>query len=163
VSTLNRVNDPVPLSLAVFASNTAGSPETQILNMRHELVDAQVEVLRMYLEKKPEPHLLDALDRLIECTRASFRQEEDLMTCLGCLPDHAHREMHQTVLAELELLRSCLMEYDRARLLAQLIMVDRQLTSHLSDAVRAPLIRQHARLAESEPSRDATAEYPAHH
>lgn len=131
--------------------------------MRHELVDAQVEVLRMYMEKKSEQHLLDALDRLIDCTRGSFRQEEELMACLGFIPDPAHREMHNAVLVELELLRACVMECDRAHLLAQLIMVDRQLTSHLSDAVRAPLIRKQAHPGERENRSATTAEKQPHH
>ncbi len=42
--------------------------------LRHELVDAQVETLRMYLEKQPPERFIVALDRLIDCTRASFRQ-----------------------------------------------------------------------------------------
>lgn len=131
--------------------------------MRHELVEAQVDVLRMYLEKKSSQQLLDALDRLIECTRASFREEEGLMECLSPIPDPAHRNMHNSLLGELELLRSCAMEGDRTRLLAQLIMVDRQLTSHLSDPIRAPLLQAHARFAVRESGADATADSQAHH
>jgi len=105
--------------------------------MRHELVEAQVDVLRMYMEKKPRDHLLESLDRLIACAQNSFREEEELMEFLTSTPDHAHREMHNSVLAQLGLLRRCAMESDRGRLLAQLILVDRQLTSHISEATQA--------------------------
>jgi len=110
--------------------------------MRHELVDAQVEVLRMYLEKKSRECLLEALERLIDCTRASFREEEALMECLTSVPDPMHRAMHDDVLTQMALLRDYAMDWDRGHLLAQLILVDRQLTSHLSDAVESP-DRQH--------------------
>lgn len=107
--------------------------------LRHELVDAQVETLRMYLEKQPPERFIVALDRLIECTRASFRQEEDLMECLTSIADPRHRARHDAVISQLESLRTSARDLDRGRLLAQLIVVDRELTSHLSGAVRAPL------------------------
>ncbi|MDP2829910.1 MAG: hypothetical protein Q8O37_15060 [Sulfuricellaceae bacterium] len=91
--------------------------------MRHEIVGAQVEVLRMYLEKQSSERLLEALDRLIECTRVSFREEEELMESFTSTPDTGHRDMHNAVLAQLGLLRRCAMESDRGRLLAQLIRV----------------------------------------
>ena len=103
--------------------------------MRHELVAAQVEVLRMYLEKKSGQVLLESLDRLVECTRASFRQEEELMESLAATPDPGHRDRHHEVLSQMALLRRYVMDFDRGRLLAQLILVDRQLTSHIADAV----------------------------
>ncbi len=37
--------------------------------MRRELVDAQVNVLRIYLEKKSVTELLEAVDRLVELIR----------------------------------------------------------------------------------------------
>ena len=150
MSTSNNARDPAPLKSATFTSTRSVSADGNPFNLRHELVDAQVEVLRMYLEKKSKEHFLDALDRLIECTHASFRQEEQLMACLSSIPDPAHREMHNVVLAQLELLRACALDADRGRLLAQLILVDRQLTSHISDTVQAPLMRSLARQAESE-------------
>ncbi|MCM2288113.1 MAG: hypothetical protein NDI67_03715 [Sulfuritalea sp.] len=141
--------DPASLKSATFTSTRSTSADGNPFNLRHELVDAQVEVLRMYLEKKSKEHFLDALDRLIACTHASFRQEEQLMACLSSIADPVHREMHNVVLAQLELLRSCVLDADRGRLLAQLILVDRQLTSHISDAVQAPLLRSLARQSES--------------
>lgn len=131
--------------------------------MRHELVDAQVEVLRMYMEKKSSERLLQALDRLIECTRASFREEENLMESFTSTPDNVHRDMHNAVLAQLGLLRRSVMESDRGRLLAQLILVDRQLTSHISDAVRAPLHLSREPMAECEAIAAAVAESQAQH
>ena len=130
--------DAVAVKSTAIASNSPASSVKKALNGRHELVDAQVEVLRMYLEKKSTERLVEALDRLIECTRASFREEEALMECFSSTPDPRHREMHNGVLAQMALLRDYAIEADRGRLLAQLIHVDRQLTSHLSDAVQAP-------------------------
>lgn len=131
--------------------------------MRHELVEAQVELLRMYLEKRSSEQFLEALDRLIECTCASFREEEALMECLTGLADPVHREMHHAVLAQLDQLRRCARDADRGRLLGQLILVDRQLTSHISDASLAPLLRSQARQAESEALFVARAESLTHH
>lgn len=102
----------------------------------------------MYLEKKSSERLLEALDKLIACTRASFREEEELMEYFTSAPDSTHRDMHNAVLAQLALLRRCAMESDRGRLLAQLILVDRQLTSHISDAVQAPLRQPREQIAE---------------
>jgi hemerythrin len=134
-----------------------------MLNIRHELVDAQVEVLRMYLEKRSAELFLEALDRLIDCTCASFEEEEKLMECLTGAPDPVHREMHQTVLAQLELLRRCVLDSDRGHLLGQLILVDRQLTSHISDALQAPLLRSQARQAERDGMSSVRADSLMHH
>lgn len=134
--------DAVPVKSTATAAKLPGSSAKVVLNVRHELVDAQVEVLRMYLEKKSRERLVEALDRLIECTRASFREEEALMECLTSTPDPEHREKHNRVLAQMALLRDYAMDWDRGHLLAELIIVDRQLTSHLSDAVVSP-DRQH--------------------
>lgn len=136
--TPRRAVDLVPVESTSFPS-TAGTPLTKaVQNIRHELVDAQVEVLRMYLEKRSRELLLAALDRLIECTRVSFREEEELMERLTSTLDPSHRERHDEVLAQLELLRHDIEDIDRARLLAQLILVDRQLTSHISDVAMVP-------------------------
>lgn len=129
--------------------------------LRHDLVDAQVETLRMYIEKQPPERFVVALDRLIECTRASFRQEEDLMECLTSMADPRHRARHDKVIAQLESLRNGAKELDRGRLLAQLIVVDRELNSHLSSAVRAPLPRQPERPAAASPATRGDA--LAHH
>lgn len=80
--------------------------------------------------------MLEALDRLIECTRASFREEEGLMESCASTSYPGHRDMHHDVLGQMTLLRRYVMDFDRGRLLAKLILVDRQLTSHISDAVR---------------------------
>ena len=119
-------------------------------NMRHELVDAQVEVLRMYLEKKSREQLLVALDRLIKCTQASFREEEGLMDLLAPTADPRHRDMHREVLAQMTVLRRDVMDFNRGRLLAQLILVDRQLTSHISDAEGVQGSQQRDSVAERE-------------
>jgi hemerythrin len=92
----------------------------------------------MYLEKRSQEQLLNALDRLIECTRASFHEEEALMDCFAPDPDPVHREMHSRVLARLMALRNSALDFDRGRLLAQLIFIDRELTSHISDAAPIP-------------------------
>ena len=104
--------------------------------MRHELVNAQVEVLRMFLEKKHRDELLEAVGRLADCAALSFREEEALMVSMGSLADPAHGERHREVLMQIECLRCDVMEFDRGRLLARLIQVDRCLTAHISDAVR---------------------------
>lgn len=103
--------------------------------MRHELVDAQVNVLRKYLEKRSVVELLEAVDRLVECAKVSFREEEARMESSTPSPDSRHGEMHQEVLAQLTLLRREAVGFDRGRILAQLILVDRCLTTHISDAV----------------------------
>lgn len=126
----------MPLKSTVFKENKSGDAGQSLEIMRRQLVDAQVEVLRMYLEKRSRDQLLEALDRLIECTSASFDEEEALMECLAPALDPGHREMHSRVLAQLIVLRNSAMDFDRGRLLAQLILIDRQLTSHLSDAAR---------------------------
>jgi hypothetical protein len=81
------------------APPTSSRPQdVQAEGLRHDLVDAQVQVLSIYLDKRPPEHLVTALDRLIECCRASFREEEALMARLGGQIDRAHRERHQTVM-----------------------------------------------------------------
>lgn len=127
-----------PVQTTAFSSDSRASAGGPVFTMRHELIDAQVEVLRMYMEKKSRDCLLEALDRLIDCTRASFREEEELMICLTGTPDAVHRDMHNELMAQLGMLRQYLMDWDRGRLLAQLIRVDRQLTSHISAATGAP-------------------------
>lgn len=131
-----------PVQTQAFSSDSRASAGGAEFSMRHELIDAQVDVLRMYMEKKSRDCLLEALDRLIDCTRASFREEEELMLCLTGTPDSAHRAMHNELLAQLGVLRQYLMDWDRGRLLAQLIRVDRQLTSHISDATGVPSRRR---------------------
>lgn len=136
--TFKSVVDATPVKSISLESNSPLSSGKKVLNGRHELVEAQVEVLRMYMEKKSRERLVEALDRLIECTQASFREEEALMECLSSIPDPGHRVRHNEVLAQMVVLRDYAVESDRGRLLAQLIHVDRQLTTHLSDALEAP-------------------------
>ena len=138
VLTSKGVVDATPVKSTTISSKTLVSPGKAVLNGRHELVEAQVEVLRTYMEKKSTERLVEALERLIECTRASFREEEALMECLTGAPDRVHREKHDGVLAQMLVLRDYAIGSDRGHLLGQLIHVDRQLTSHLSDAVQAP-------------------------
>jgi len=138
VLTSKGVVDATPVKSTTIASKTQVSPGKAVLNGRHELVEAQVDVLRTYMEKKSTERLVEALERLIECTRASFREEEALMECLTGTPDTLHREKHNGVLAQMLVLRDYAIGSDRGHLLGQLIHVDRQLTSHLSDAAQAP-------------------------
>lgn len=119
---------------SAFVSALGEAGGKALFEMRHELVDAQVEVLRMYMEKQSKERLLEALERLIDCTRASFRIEEELMERLAGDSDPRHRAMHREVLEQLTSLRQYLKDLDRGSLLAQLIFVDRQLTAHLSAA-----------------------------
>ncbi len=105
--------------------------------LRHELVDAQVQVLSSYLDKSSPEQLVAALDRLIFCCRASFREEEGLMARLGGQTDPAHRERHETVMTQLQQLRLTALNSDRGRLLASLILIDRELIAHVADAARA--------------------------
>ena len=128
--------DVMPVQSTALPANTGGFEGKSIEAMRRRLVDAQVEVLRMYLEKRSTAQLLEALERLIDCTRSSFREEEALMDCQAFTPDPAHREMHNRVLTQLIVLRSSAADFDRGRLLAHLIQIDRQLTSHISDAAQ---------------------------
>lgn len=130
--------DLAPVESTSIPSTAATSLSEAMQNIRHELVDAQVEVLRIYVEKKSRERLQAALDRLIECTRVSFREEEELLERLTFTLDPRHRQRHDEVLARLELLRQDMEDIDRARLLAQLILVDRQLTSHISDVAMVP-------------------------
>lgn len=139
---------PVSADSTGFSAALSTPLSKAVQSIRHELVDAQVEVLRTYLEKRSQDSLLAALDRLIECTRISFREEEELMERLTSTLDAGHREMHDTVLAQLELLRQDMEEFDRARLLAQLILVDRQLTSHISSVATVPERWEGVHLAE---------------
>lgn len=120
--------------VAALASALGEAGGKALVEMRHELVDAQVEILRMYMEKQPKERLLEALERLIDCTRASFRIEEELMERLTGDSDPRHRDRHREVLGQLSTLREYLKDLDRGSLLAQLIYVDRQLTAHLSVA-----------------------------
>lgn len=136
-------------SLAFTADRFSGKTISQT---RHELVDAQVQVLRIYLEKQTTDRLVEALDKLIECTEASFRHEETLMQCLTGRTDPRHREAHDRVLAQLASLRDSAMDFDRGRLLAQLILVDRELTSHIWDGLEAPDSQTQQDLTDSEPS-----------
>jgi hemerythrin len=163
VSTLRSVVDLASGKSTAFGTERGVSSARNVFKMRHELIDAQVEVLRMYMEKKSAERLLEALDRLVECTRASFREEEELMELFGSAPDTGHRDLHNSVLAQLDSLRRCVMDFDRGRLLAQLILVDRQLTSHISDAMQAPVRQRRECLVESEAVAAAIAESLAHH
>lgn len=103
-------------------------------SLRRELVDAQVHVLNMYLDKRPPDDLAAALDRLIQCCRASFEAEEALMVRLLSQADPVHRDRHQAVLERLDQLRLSILDTDRGRLLANLILIDRELISHAADA-----------------------------
>lgn len=152
MSSLKTVVGSVPTKSFGFAFNPdrfSGKPVSEI---RHELVNAQVEVLRMYLEKQSRERLVAALDKLVECTETSFRSEESLMECLTGHPDPLHCEAHRGVLAQLASLRACAMDFDRGRLLARLILVDRELTSHISEVAEAPDRRQEHALADCETS-----------
>jgi hemerythrin len=154
VSSLKAVVGVTPAKragFAVTADRFSGKPVSEI---RHELVDAQVEVLRMYLEKQSREHLVEALDRLVECTNASFRSEEALMECLTGHTDPLHCGRHDRVLAQLASLRACAMDFDRGSLLARLILVDRELTSHISAAVEAPARQPQQDPADCETSLD---------
>jgi hemerythrin len=138
VSSLKAVVGVAPAKYLGFAFTTAGFSGKPVSEIRHELVNAQVEVLRMYIEKQSCERLVEALDRLVECTRASFRNEEALMEFLTGQTDPLHCEMHERVLAQLGSLRACAKDFDRGSLLARLIMVDRELISHISTALQAP-------------------------
>ena len=140
------------VGFAFTADRLSGKPVSEI---RHELVNAQVEVLRMYIEKQSREQLVEALDRLVECTKASFRNEEALMEFLTGHTDSLHCETHDRVLALLASLRACAMDFDRGSLLARLIMVDRELTSHISKAVQAPDRQPQKIKADCETSLDA--------
>lgn len=126
----------MPVQSKAFPESTGGFEGTSVEAMRSRLVDAQVEVLRMYLEKRSTEQLLAALERLIDATQSSFREEEARMDCRALAPDPVHREMHSRVLGQLVVLRSSAADFDRGRLLAHLILIDRQLTSHISDTVQ---------------------------
>jgi hemerythrin len=115
----------------------------------------------MYMEKKAANQFLAAVDRLIECTKTSFSEEEALMELLASSLKQEHRDAHNTVLAGLMLLRRCVTDSDRSRLLAQLIVVDRQLTSHLSDAYQAPAFQPQD--GATERCNDASAELAESH
>lgn len=125
----------------------SASVDQSVFHMRHELVNAQVEVLRLFLEKKPRDELLEAVGRLAECAALSFREEEALM---GSIADPAHGERHREVLVQIECLRSDVLDFDRGHLLARLIQVDRCLTAHISDAVRDLDVQGPDRSAERE-------------
>lgn len=103
-------------------------------SLRHELVDAQVQVLNMYLDKRSPDEMVAALDRLIQCCRASFEAEEALMVRLRGQAEPTHRERHQAVLERLGQLRLTVLDADRGRLLANLILIDRELIAHVADA-----------------------------
>lgn len=141
-----------PAKFPGFAFNADRFSGKAANELRHELVNAQVEVLRLYLEKQSRERLVEALDRLIECTEASFRNEEALMECLTGHTDPLHCQAHHGVLEQLASLRSCAMDFDRGRLLAHLILVDRELTSHLWDGIEAPDSQPQHDLAHCEPS-----------
>jgi hemerythrin len=154
VSSLKAVVGVSPAKEGGFgftADRFSGKPVSEI---RHELVNAQVEVLRMYIEKQSRERLVESLDRLVECTRASFRSEEALMEFLTGQTDPLHCEKHERVLAQLASLRACAMDFDRGSLLARLIMVDRELTSHISVAAQAPQRQSRKTRPERETSHD---------
>ena len=139
-----------PAKYIGFAFDADRFPGGDFGKLRHELVNAQVEVLRMYMEKQSRERLVEALDRLIECAEASFQSEEALMECLTGHPDPLHCEAHRGVMTQLAALRACALDFDRGRLLAQLILVDRELTSHISDVGEAADPGQEQDLANSE-------------
>lgn len=155
MSSLKYVVGAAPAKYIDFAFNPGRFSGKAVSEVRHELVNAQVEVLRMYLEKQSREHLVEALDKLIECTEASFRNEEALMEFLTGHPDPLHCETHRGVLAKLALLRASAMDFDRGSLLAHLILVDRELTSHISEALAAQDRQAQQDLADCETSLDA--------
>ena len=107
----------------------------RFLTARRELVDAQVDVLRVYSEKGTPSELVAALERLILCAQISFQEEEALLGAKRKSFDERHGETHQRLLASLSELRTEVPASDRGRLLAQLIQVDRTITAHLQDAL----------------------------
>lgn len=118
------------------AAASVASPALEGGGLRHELVDAQVQVLCSYLDKRSPQQLEAALDRLIACCQASFREEEGLMIRLGGQIDAMHRERHEAVMTQLQQLRLTVQESDRGRLLAKLILIDRELIAHVADAAQ---------------------------
>lgn len=102
--------------------------------LRHELVDAQVELLCSYLHKRSPDELLRALERLIASCVASFGEEEALMVRLGGQVDPAHRARHETVVRQLRELREHASRKDRGALLAEVIQIDRELVAHLAES-----------------------------
>lgn len=138
MSSSNNIHQAMPPAPGQPGFHAPASPEMSGQGLKHELVDAQVEALRMYLEKRPAESFAAALDRLIACAGASFRAEEEFMSCLAPNVDPAHRKQHDAVIAQLESLRARAHELDRGRMLALLIVVDRQLTSHIAGADQAP-------------------------
>ena len=102
--------------------------------LRHELIEAQVYVLNAYLAKRSPDDILAALERLVTCCQASFEAEESLMARLCGQADSGHRERHQAVLQRLEQLRLSVGDTDRGQLLASLILIDRELITHVADA-----------------------------
>lgn len=148
MTTLNMPKDADP-------SSPGAANGLDYLGLRHELVDAQVAVLSSYLDKRPAEQLIIALERLIDCCRESFREEEALMARLGGQTDPAHRDRHQTLMSQLESLRLGAQNADRGSLLASLIQIDRELIAHLADATRVHGGELEGRL--SGPSAQATA------
>lgn len=138
MSNSNSIHEVLPPASGQPGFHAQASPQVSGQGLKHELVEAQVEALRMYLEKRPAESFVAALDRLIACAGASFRAEEEFMNCLAPNADPAHRQQHDAVIAQLESLRATAHELDRGRMLALLIVVDRQLTSHIADADQAP-------------------------
>ncbi len=104
--------------------------------LRHELVDAQVQVLCGYLEKRSPRELVAGVERLIDCCRASFTEEEGLMSRLGGQIDPVHRQRHEAVMAQLRQLSLAALDSDRAQLLGRLILIDRELIAHVAEAAR---------------------------
>ena len=80
--------------------------------------------------------LVEAVDTLIECSLASFREEEALMARLGGSPDSAHCRQHETVIDRLRALRAEASGLDRSSLLARLILIDRELIAHVATAAQ---------------------------
>lgn len=129
---MTTLNPPSPVgSLAAGLSQGLDGD-----GLRHELVDAQVQLLSSYLDKRSPEQLLGALVRLVDCCRASFREEEALMIRLCGQMDGVHRARHEAVMKQLEELRLTALNSDRGRLLGSLILIDRELIAHVADAAR---------------------------
>lgn len=96
-----------------------------------KIFEAIDRVRDQYREGSADEQLARAVDQLIECTRAYFREQETAQLQAGRSEGGVHLEAHRRILEYLVTLRRNMADFERVHFLPQLRFVDYWLTTHI--------------------------------